>query len=414
MTRELVVAHTTESLDWLSAVPAGWQITVYSRTLTEYPGADVQPTEETSHHGVVIRHCIARYNTLSDLTAFVTGNPFAHIQHSLFWSCFKTDTEHILGGWYTCQANGEPNHPGLPLTTVQAMINVEPVYPIGFCAGSQYVVSRATIQSRSDAFYWQMWKVLGAGELYPFCIERLWPTVWNLAPAERETWGMLYTHHKIADAVLNRVLAHINAMGLREDRLVVVGWHEDGRIPLDAVQVHCRPTDTHWHPAIYEQMIAGLEVIPPDANVLTLEHDILYPHTYLDTMSRAMIRHDKVYFYTHVRHIDVRPVPQQLGFWASDPNGTRTLQSGAGGRCSHLLSEARQNLASYRNGTFKGDFELGINTGWEGVYHQHPLLDIRQGNNSTDTGYDKAVYFASNTETYWGDAMPLIKRLQTF
>ena len=227
---------------------------------------------------------------------------------------------------------------------------------------------------------------------------------------EMKVWGLLYTHHQVPDGVLRAMLASIRAMGLPDERLLICCHHPDSRLPVRSPVVYHKPVDSYWIPAIYEQMITGLERLPQDDFVLTLEHDILYPSTYLSDMAAQMKNPDCVYYYTLVRHIDLR-VGGREDFWASDPNGTRTLQSCCGGRVGHLLGLARQDLAAYNAGTLSKDFELGLARNWERVDTERPVLDIRHGANTSSTGFDKTIHFATDYLPYWGHAQPLRARL---
>lgn len=224
-------------------------------------------------------------------------------------------------------------------------------------------------------------------------------------------WGLLYTHHRVPDRVLSAMLASVRAMGLPDERLLISCQRPDDRLPERAKKVYFTPSDPFWIPAIYEQMLAGLDRLHDQARVLTLEHDVLYPATYLDVMSDAMTSAYQVYYYTLVRHLDIR-AGQRADFWASDPNGTRTLQSCAGGQVGLLKQHARTDLMAYRSGTLHKDFELGvIPGGWARVDADQPVLDLRQGSNTSSTGYDKTIHHETDYHAYWGHAHHLRRRL---
>jgi len=212
-------------------------------------------------------------------------------------------------------------------------------------------------------------------------------------------WGLLYTHHKVQDGLLAAMLSSVRGMGLPDDRLVVSCHRPDARLPSN--QIHRVPEDGHWIGAIYEQMIAGLSVLPPTDYVLTLEHDVLYPPSYLADMTAAMTKPDVVYYYTNVRHMDIRE-GERTDFWASDSNGTRTLQSGCGGRVSYLLALAQEDLRNYRAGNLGKDFELGLTGAWATVNSDTPMIDIRHGQNTSTVGYDKEIYYPSGALPQWG------------
>jgi hypothetical protein len=201
-------------------------------------------------------------------------------------------------------------------------------------------------------------------------------------------------------------------MGLPDERLVIACHQPDSRLPEKARKVYHRPSDPHWIPAILEQMLAGLAVIPEGVKVLTLEHDVLYPLTYLDKMSAAIQRTDIAYYYTLVRHLELSG-SKRLFFWASDGNGTRTLQSCCGGYRAALAGFAQADLTAWRLATYKKSFELGIDGHFDCVPGVQPVLDIRQGINTSETGYENDGYFFEAENAYWGNAMQLRKRLTT-
>ena len=238
----------------------------------------------------------------------------------------------------------------------------------------------------------------------------------NINTIKQPVYGLLYTHHRVPDAVFKLVLDSIKLTGLPEENLLISAHYQDNRFPPRARRKFFTPRHpgtnigNEWMAMIYQQMIAGLEILPSDAWVLTLEHDVAYPIGYLETMRDAMIDPTVVYYYTNLRHLDIRPGGQPH-FWASDPNGTRTLQSCCGGNVTTLLSHARRDLVNYLQGTLRADFELGINDRWQGVYCEQCVLDIRQGSNTSNVGYDKTIHHETSTLPYWGNADHLKRRL---
>ncbi|SOD81046.1 hypothetical protein [Spirosoma fluviale] len=229
---------------------------------------------------------------------------------------------------------------------------------------------------------------------------------------QSNVWGLLYTHHLVPDRVLAQSLATIRAMGLPDEQLVISCHRPDARLPDRARKVFHKSDNANWIPAIYSQMIAGLSLIPGGDRVLTLEHDVFYPVTYLDQMSAAMTEAGSVYYYTLLRHLDLRD-GQRTEFWASDSNGTRTLQSCAGGYVDTLMGFARADLEAYNAGKLDKAFELGMGGGgsWRRVDGDQPVLDVRHGANTTSTGYEKEAYFIEYKNAYWGYAHQLRKRL---
>lgn len=234
----------------------------------------------------------------------------------------------------------------------------------------------------------------------------------NSPPARTDdVWGVMYTHHKIADKVLAQTLATIRAMGLPDERLIISCQYPDNRFPIAATKVFHKPADQFWIPAIYEQMIAGLAAVPLGARVLTLEHDVFYPISYLSVMAEAMKDPYFAYYYAQLMHVDVR-AGQREDFFASDSNGTRTLQSCCGGWAMRLLQLAKADLLDYQEGRLKSEgFELGMKGSWARVDGEYAVLDVRQGNNATETGYSAGTFMATESLPYWGKATHLRSRI---
>ena len=76
---ELVVAHYTESLNWLRNLPAGLQTTVYDKNPAESAGSDaiLLPNVGREAH-TYLHHVVSRYDSLAEWTIFCQGKPFDH------------------------------------------------------------------------------------------------------------------------------------------------------------------------------------------------------------------------------------------------------------------------------------------------------------------------------------------------
>lgn len=418
MKTELVVARYEEPLVWLANVPTGWELTVYNKGTSDpaipRDGSVITLPNVGREGHTFLTHVIDRYDSLSDVTVFVQGNPFDHVEVHELLRIFSQPSQPTqpIGRWLVCDSTGSPHHPGLPIDAVAQTMNVEVRYPLGFVAGAMFRVAKADILAHAKAFYENARAILLQHDLFGYCLERLWPAIWRYAEPEPidDVWGVLYTHHQVADKVLAATLASIRAMGLPDERLVICGQHDDARFPEKAHKVFHTPSDPAWVPAIYEQMIAGLSQLPPGVRTLTLEHDVFYPVTYLSTMAEAIKDPSKAYYYTLVRHVDIRP-GQRQDFWASDAAGTRTLQSCCGGWANRLLELAKADLQAYRDGVLNKGFELGMPTGWARVDAEQPVLDVRQGHNSTDTGYHAGTFLQTDYLPYWGYARHLRSRI---
>jgi len=80
MSRELVVAHYNENLDWLNFIKENFpdvKITVYTKGKTSWDGAlKLENVGRESH--TYLTHIIENYDNLSQFTTFIQGNPFEH------------------------------------------------------------------------------------------------------------------------------------------------------------------------------------------------------------------------------------------------------------------------------------------------------------------------------------------------
>ena len=429
MRKQLVVAHYNEPLDWLGAMPADWEILVYhkgSDPLPESPRYTVLPVPNKGREGeTFLRHVRDHYADLADYTAFLQGNPFDHLSLAQLQDALAAPSQTaFLGNWLECDAYGFPHHPlhwPLPIEGVAKSMGLTPAYPLGFCAGAQWIVTRKDIQRHPAAYYADARRVLLLNTDNGYVLERLWPAIWGYTRPTQpvgEVWGLLYTHHNVPDRVLQASLASVQAMGLPWERVVICGHRPDKRFPPAATLVYHDTTELckqHWAPAIYEQMEQGALRVPDGARIACLEHDILYPACYLDTVSELAVRPDLTYFWAHIRHLDLRP-SATAHFWDTDPNGTHTFQSGAVSSKSLLLLNVGKKLAKWHHDRNPGAFEPGTEGPWETMTHLAgqalpPLIDIRHGRNASRVGDDQPM---AHTDAYlpaWGMARHWQNRL---
>lgn len=235
-------------------------------------------------------------------------------------------------------------------------------------------------------------------------------------------FGLLYTHHKVPDAVLRAMLDSVRMAGLPDHRLVVVSNRPDPRFPRTCWNIgndnsHTLSQQHGWIPAIYEQMETGLSQIPPGSTVCFLEHDVLYPACYFDVIADRTITADRTYFWTPYWHIDLNPARRPGGkeeFWNSDTNGTYTVASGTIGKRQWLLDAVQHKQHLWETTRNVGVFEPGIGTAEAPLpiefiadYQGRPLppnLDIRTGANTTATWDNGPARRRADYDPYWGHA----------
>jgi hypothetical protein len=81
VSKEIVIAHYNEPLEWIKDIPEGWRIVVYFKGKKPEPVEGVLYRElenvgRESH--TYLYHIIANYDKLCDITVFTQADPFDH------------------------------------------------------------------------------------------------------------------------------------------------------------------------------------------------------------------------------------------------------------------------------------------------------------------------------------------------
>ena len=81
----------------------------------------------------------------------------------------------------TCDRDGAPWHPGLPLPQIwKELFNEEmPIDQISFTAAGHFCVTKEQVHLQPSEYYENVLRLLAEFELAPWCIERLHPYIFN-------------------------------------------------------------------------------------------------------------------------------------------------------------------------------------------------------------------------------------------
>lgn len=172
MTRYLVVAKHSEDVSWLSGLPKDVKVYVYDKGpggLYENKGREAE---------TFARFLVEHYDVLrpEDVVYFVQGDPFDHCPELLNY--FNRDPPMVttpLGRLHSCDGQGYPHHPGLPLREMHSMLFHTTQTTWEFVAGAQYAVPGARILDTPREVYHTLHTYLADGTICPWTMERLWP-----------------------------------------------------------------------------------------------------------------------------------------------------------------------------------------------------------------------------------------------
>jgi hypothetical protein len=181
-----VIAKYTENVDWTKKLIH--KFTIYDKS--DNPISGSIPLKNIGREGeTFLYHIVNNYNNLDDVTVFLQGNPFDHLQILVGWrSLINSEIDIVID-----KMNQEINDICEFTTFYQVLYN-DPNFTNGVnikaagiqyygerhdyftvCPGAQYIVPKKYILSRSLEF----WKTLQLAmynneELNGYCQEQLW------------------------------------------------------------------------------------------------------------------------------------------------------------------------------------------------------------------------------------------------
>ena len=159
MDRKVVISRYNESLDWVSDIECDYII--YNKGgKIENPdipqGKIIDVPNEGREAETFLRYIVSNYNDLPESIVFVQGNPFDHFPETLKIINSEHPNDMIrMGPQTSCDGNGVPSYPGLPLKGLQKIIMPDlDTGVFNFTAGAQMLVSKSYILNK-PLLWWE-------------------------------------------------------------------------------------------------------------------------------------------------------------------------------------------------------------------------------------------------------------------
>jgi len=180
---EVVVARYNEDVSWTKLLPADARVRIYNKGAPFQEPFDENVTQlpNVGREGhTYYSHIVDNYDTLSEHTVFLQGNPFDHSPNALDNIAYIADKKYdfvfISEYLINCNLTGCRHHAGLPLIDVHEKLFGERLLekPFVFGAGAQFSVSRDVIRQRPRDFYQRIVDLLAydVNPIEGFVIER--------------------------------------------------------------------------------------------------------------------------------------------------------------------------------------------------------------------------------------------------
>lgn len=183
---QYIVAKYNENVDWTKQLNG--RVTIYDKS--EKPIEGSIKLKNVGREGeTFLYHIVNNYDNLDDVTVFLQGNPFEHLNTLVGWRNYLTDDEKQI---VINKMNNEINNDSKFTTFYQVLYNdpkyVNYVYTSAACLkyygeqherytvspGAQYIVPKKYILSRSLEFWKTLQKAMYNDELNGYCQEQLW------------------------------------------------------------------------------------------------------------------------------------------------------------------------------------------------------------------------------------------------
>lgn len=182
-----VVAKYLENIEWINTLPSYIKVKIYDKSNGSIP--NIGRESET-----YIRYILEHYDSLSDFTVFLQGNPWDHMRGDLKTNFYKLleNPDNIDDNNIIPLENYRHEHidtqKGKSLEAFRCFfIDAELPATFEFSSGAQYIVPRSCITHRSRDFYQAIWNKMhstdisstGSSPVDPWTIERLWGYIFN-------------------------------------------------------------------------------------------------------------------------------------------------------------------------------------------------------------------------------------------
>lgn len=190
---EIVIAKYRESIEWTKNI--NHKVTIYDKSGDPISGSIPLPNIGKEAH-TFLHHIATRYDTLADITIFLQGNPFDHIDlpgNSIdsvvskinIATCRQGD---YLPAWTFPKAdNGDTYHDWVERSKKVPFVNNPVNTQFPFAVGAQYIVSSECIRGRPLNF-WKKLYDMSKTEVYgderldkidPWSMEIIWPIIYS-------------------------------------------------------------------------------------------------------------------------------------------------------------------------------------------------------------------------------------------
>lgn len=190
---EVCVAKYNENIGWTKNLKQ--KVTIYDKSNNPLPGSiPLENIGRESH--TFLYHIFTRYETLADITIFLQGNPFDHINLpgksiDLLVSNINTITLNqgeYLPAWTTPRAdNGASYYHWVERSKKVPFVDNPVSTEFKFAVGAQYIVSSECIRARPYNFWkklYEMSKTNVYGDespdrIDPWSMEIIWPIIYT-------------------------------------------------------------------------------------------------------------------------------------------------------------------------------------------------------------------------------------------
>jgi len=183
----IVVSKYKENVEWTKKIK-NHKVTIYDKSDQPIEGS-IKLKNKGREGETFLYHIVNNYNNLDEVTVFLQGNPFEHLQILVGWRAKLTDDEiNIVIQKMDNEINDESdfttfyqviyNDPS-KINGVDTKIYCEKYYGHSFdyftlAPGAQYIVPKRFILSRPLEFWQNLQKAMFSEELNGYAQEQLW------------------------------------------------------------------------------------------------------------------------------------------------------------------------------------------------------------------------------------------------
>lgn len=186
----IIVAKYKEDISWISRFK-NCEVIVYDKSGDQTTHIPLPNIGRESH--TYLTYIINNYDSLSDYTCFLQGDPAAHLIYSIdhIDNMLFTDIEFFpLCGEVECNLDGSPHHKE-NLNIKELIFDryfIDSFNTLRFTAGAQFIVSKKAILCRSKKFYELLMEdslrediddITFNSNKMPWVLERVWSYIFN-------------------------------------------------------------------------------------------------------------------------------------------------------------------------------------------------------------------------------------------